>query len=166
MATFLGEWGKYRGEWMGNSTVPEAACSFQVHGIGRFATVSGFLRVLGAVYLSAFVSFGVQAQGLIGSRGILPAGEYLAGLAAGFGKGRLLGCAGSVLAGSGRRVRSCNLVVRRGGSPDRHGGVVAAARFGGLPGSVAIALFRGTGFSAFSMGSASCGSRVSGNLRR
>ena len=36
-----------------------------------------FLRLLGAIYLTAFVSFGVQAPGLIGSRGILPAGEFL-----------------------------------------------------------------------------------------
>jgi hypothetical protein len=32
---------------------------------------------LGAIYLAAFASFGVQATGLIGSRGILPAGEFL-----------------------------------------------------------------------------------------
>lgn len=31
-----------------------------------------FLRLLGLVYLAAFVSFAVQAQGLIGSDGILP----------------------------------------------------------------------------------------------
>jgi predicted DCC family thiol-disulfide oxidoreductase YuxK len=36
-----------------------------------------FLRLLGAIYLMAFASFGVQASGLIGSRGILPAGEFL-----------------------------------------------------------------------------------------
>jgi len=43
-----------------------------------------FLRLFGLIYLSAFVSFGVQAQGLIGSHGILPltelvdtAGDYL-----------------------------------------------------------------------------------------
>ena len=36
-----------------------------------------FLRLLGAIYLTAFVSFGVQAPGLIGSRGILPAREFL-----------------------------------------------------------------------------------------
>ena len=34
------------------------------------------LRALGAVYFTAFVSFGVQAGGLIGSRGILPFAEY------------------------------------------------------------------------------------------
>jgi hypothetical protein len=36
-----------------------------------------FLRLLGATYLMAFLSFGVQAQGLIGSRGILPVAEFL-----------------------------------------------------------------------------------------
>jgi predicted DCC family thiol-disulfide oxidoreductase YuxK len=43
-----------------------------------------FLRLFGLIYLSAFVSFGVQEQGLIGSHGILPltelvdtAGDYL-----------------------------------------------------------------------------------------
>ncbi|HTB90408.1 MAG TPA: lipase maturation factor family protein [Steroidobacteraceae bacterium] len=34
-----------------------------------------FLRMIGLVYLSAFVSFGVQAVGLIGSHGILPIAE-------------------------------------------------------------------------------------------
>lgn len=36
-----------------------------------------FLRVLGVVYLIAFLSLLVQIRGLIGHRGILPAGEYL-----------------------------------------------------------------------------------------
>jgi lipase maturation factor 1 len=36
-----------------------------------------FLRLLGAIYLMAFASFGVQAGGLIGSRGILPVVEFL-----------------------------------------------------------------------------------------
>ncbi|MGH8266185.1 MAG: lipase maturation factor family protein [Steroidobacteraceae bacterium] len=37
-----------------------------------------FLRLFGLIYLSAFISFGVQAQGLIGSRGILPLAELVA----------------------------------------------------------------------------------------
>ncbi len=37
-----------------------------------------FLRLLGAVYLVAFVSLWVQVDGLLGSRGILPAARYLA----------------------------------------------------------------------------------------
>src|SRR5678816_587766 len=37
-----------------------------------------FLRALGLIFLSAFYSFGFQIHGLIGERGILPAGEYLA----------------------------------------------------------------------------------------
>ena len=36
-----------------------------------------FLRGLGVVYLVAFWSLAVQVDGLIGSRGILPAGEFL-----------------------------------------------------------------------------------------
>ncbi|HEY2677945.1 MAG TPA: lipase maturation factor family protein [Steroidobacteraceae bacterium] len=36
-----------------------------------------FLRLFGLVYFSAFVSFGVQAQGLIGSHGILPLAELV-----------------------------------------------------------------------------------------
>jgi lipase maturation factor 1 len=36
-----------------------------------------FLRLFGLIYLSAFVSFGVQAQGLIGSHGILPVAELV-----------------------------------------------------------------------------------------
>jgi predicted DCC family thiol-disulfide oxidoreductase YuxK len=36
-----------------------------------------FLRLLGLIYLAAFVSFTVQAQGLIGSHGILPLSDLL-----------------------------------------------------------------------------------------
>jgi predicted DCC family thiol-disulfide oxidoreductase YuxK len=36
-----------------------------------------FLRLFGLIYLAAFASFAVQAQGLIGSHGILPLGEFL-----------------------------------------------------------------------------------------
>ncbi|HEU0017492.1 MAG TPA: DCC1-like thiol-disulfide oxidoreductase family protein [Methyloceanibacter sp.] len=35
-----------------------------------------FLRLLGLVYLAAFISFAVQAQGLIGSDGILPLAKF------------------------------------------------------------------------------------------
>jgi predicted DCC family thiol-disulfide oxidoreductase YuxK len=41
-----------------------------------------FLRLFGLIYLSAFVSFGVQAQGLIGSQGILPLTELVAAVRA------------------------------------------------------------------------------------
>jgi predicted DCC family thiol-disulfide oxidoreductase YuxK len=40
-----------------------------------------FLRLFGLIYLSAFISFGVQAQGLIGSHGILPLAELVDALA-------------------------------------------------------------------------------------
>jgi lipase maturation factor 1 len=36
-----------------------------------------FLRCLGAIYLVAFVSLGVQITGLVGARGILPAASFL-----------------------------------------------------------------------------------------
>jgi predicted DCC family thiol-disulfide oxidoreductase YuxK len=43
----------------------------------RFELVSWlFLRAIGLIYLTAFVSFGVQALGLIGSHGILPLFEF------------------------------------------------------------------------------------------
>jgi predicted DCC family thiol-disulfide oxidoreductase YuxK len=45
-----------------------------------------FLRLLGLIYLAAFVSFGIQAQGLIGSEGVLPVAGYLDALEARFGR--------------------------------------------------------------------------------
>nr|MDQ2900463.1 lipase maturation factor family protein [Acidobacteriota bacterium] len=36
-----------------------------------------FRKILGLIYLTAFVSFGLQITGLIGSQGILPAGDFL-----------------------------------------------------------------------------------------
>jgi hypothetical protein len=39
-----------------------------------------FPRALGLIYVIAFVSFGVQADGLVGSRGILPLSRYLASM--------------------------------------------------------------------------------------
>jgi lipase maturation factor 1 len=38
------------------------------------------LQLLAAVYFIAFVSWGIQAQGLIGSHGVLPASDFLAGV--------------------------------------------------------------------------------------
>jgi hypothetical protein len=46
-------------------------------GLAHLLTVRNFLRLLGAIYLIAFVSFGVQAAGLIGSHGILPVADFL-----------------------------------------------------------------------------------------
>jgi lipase maturation factor 1 len=47
-----------------------------------------FLRLFGLIYLSAFVSFAVQAQGLIGSHGILPLTEMIDDLAGRLGPQR------------------------------------------------------------------------------
>jgi lipase maturation factor 1 len=47
-----------------------------------------FLRLFGLVYLSAFVSFAVQAQGLIGSNGILPVADLVDAVAGSLGPER------------------------------------------------------------------------------
>jgi hypothetical protein len=45
----------------------------------RYDAVAGlFRRWLAVIWLIAFLSFGVQAQALIGSQGVLPVGQYLA----------------------------------------------------------------------------------------
>jgi len=44
-----------------------------------------FFRALGAIYLIAFLSFGVQAEGLIGPQGILPLGAFLKAMHDGMG---------------------------------------------------------------------------------
>jgi predicted DCC family thiol-disulfide oxidoreductase YuxK len=49
-----------------------------------------FLRLFGLIYLSAFVSFAVQAQGLIGSHGILPLAELVDNVDGRFGPERFL----------------------------------------------------------------------------
>src|SRR5947209_1266843 len=51
----------------------------------QIATARFFLRVMGAIYAIAFVSFGVQAMGLVGSHGILPAALFLGAVRAGAG---------------------------------------------------------------------------------
>jgi predicted DCC family thiol-disulfide oxidoreductase YuxK len=48
-----------------------------------------FLRLLGLIYLIAFLSFGVQSSGLIGSQGILPAADFLHTAREYFGTARL-----------------------------------------------------------------------------
>lgn len=45
-----------------------------------------FLRLLGVTYLCAFTSYAVQVDGLIGSRGVLPAAEYLDAVRRRFGR--------------------------------------------------------------------------------
>jgi predicted DCC family thiol-disulfide oxidoreductase YuxK len=47
-----------------------------------------FLRLLGLVYLSAFVSFAIQAEGLIGSHGIQPLAEFVDNIVGRFGPER------------------------------------------------------------------------------
>ncbi|MGH8752116.1 MAG: lipase maturation factor family protein, partial [Burkholderiales bacterium] len=55
----------------------------------RFERVSWlFLRAIGLIYFAAFVSFGVQALGLIGSNGILPLSDFITALNQHFGARR------------------------------------------------------------------------------
>ena len=55
----------------------------------RYALVSFlFLRGFGLIYLAAFLSFAVQAQGLIGSHGILPLAELVDAISASVGRER------------------------------------------------------------------------------
>jgi lipase maturation factor 1 len=56
-----------------------------------------FLRALGCIYFSAFYSLVFQIRGLIGPRGILPAGEYLEAVARSFGHATGLWFAPSLL---------------------------------------------------------------------
>ena len=49
------------------------AASSRSYSVGRWL----FLRLLGLVYLIAFVSLWVQIEGLVGADGILPVGDYL-----------------------------------------------------------------------------------------
>ena len=45
-----------------------------------------FARALAVIYAFAFASFGMQVRGLIGSDGILPAGDFLAAVRANYGR--------------------------------------------------------------------------------
>jgi len=56
---------------------------------GEARTVALFLRLMGLVYVAAFISLWVQVSGLLGSDGILPAREYLAAARSQLGAGRL-----------------------------------------------------------------------------
>jgi hypothetical protein len=56
-----------------------------------------FLRALGLIFFSAFYSLAFQLHGLVGPRGILPAGEYLARVAAVLGPVERLGYAPTLL---------------------------------------------------------------------
>src|SRR5579871_4255034 len=54
----------------------------------RFLSRWFFLRALGLIYFSAFYSLVFQIRGLIGPRGILPAGQYLQAVANSLGHTR------------------------------------------------------------------------------
>jgi predicted DCC family thiol-disulfide oxidoreductase YuxK len=50
-------------------------------------SIAIFARAIALIYAVAFASFGMQARGLIGSDGILPVGDFLAGVRANYGSG-------------------------------------------------------------------------------
>jgi len=58
----------------------------------RRLNVHILLQAIAAVYLIAFVSWGIQAQGLIGSHGILPAGDFLAAVHGQLGRAAYWNC--------------------------------------------------------------------------
>jgi predicted DCC family thiol-disulfide oxidoreductase YuxK len=61
----------------------------RTHEPPRYELVSFlFLRGFGLLYLAAFLSFAVQAQGLIGSHGVLPLAELVDAVSAGSGRER------------------------------------------------------------------------------
>ena len=71
-----------------------------------------FLRALGVFFFSAFYSLAFQARGLIGPRGVLPAGEYLQRVAAVLGPARRLWYAPTLLwLGSGDRALTALVVA-------------------------------------------------------
>src|ERR1700738_3099968 len=72
-----------------------------------------FLRALGLVFLSAFYSLAFQIHGLIGERGILPAGEYLSQVGAAFGGVQRVWYAPTLL-GLGAGARALTVVVGAG----------------------------------------------------
>jgi len=57
----------------------------QLAQVRPLVSVPNFLRVLASIYFIAFCSLGVQALGLIGSRGILPFGDFLDAVKQSFG---------------------------------------------------------------------------------
>src|SRR5260370_7463056 len=63
-----------------------------------------FLRALGLIYFSAFYSFVFQIRGLIGPRGLLPAGEYLEQVAGVMGHARYWYAPTVLWLGSGPRA--------------------------------------------------------------
>jgi predicted DCC family thiol-disulfide oxidoreductase YuxK len=54
----------------------------------HFLTRWLFLRLLGVIYLVAFLSLGVQIAGLVGEKGLLPSGRFLEALSASMGSER------------------------------------------------------------------------------
>ena len=84
------------------------------------ATTRLFLRLLGLVYITAFASLALQVEGLVGSRGIVPASEFLSWARSQTGAERYWLRADALLAGRERRGASARELGRgRPGGPAR-----------------------------------------------
>ena len=125
-----------------------------------------FLRGLGVVYLAAFWSLAVQVDGLIGSRGILPAGEFLRTIGPALGEHRVLAAPDLALA---RLLRSglARPLLGRGG---RERPASWRGSFPGLPGAaldgVPVADGGGATVPGISVGRAPAGGGPAGNPLR
>ncbi|MDE2291235.1 MAG: lipase maturation factor family protein, partial [Elusimicrobia bacterium] len=85
-----------------------------------------FLKGLALSYLAAFVSYALQARGLVGPRGIMPAGEFLARAARALGPARwldvptvfwLVGTSGAALTGVAWAGAALSLLLLAGLAP-------------------------------------------------
>jgi hypothetical protein len=63
-----------------------------------------FLRAMGAIYFSAFLALVFQVRGLVGTNGVLPAGEYLQKVSAAFGGLRYWYAPTVLWLGNGNRI--------------------------------------------------------------
>ena len=127
--------------------------------------VRTFLMFLGFVFFIAFTSFGLQAPGLIGSRGIVPVRGVSPDDPRVGGSRRLLGHPEYLVAASRRRGSAGSVDRRRRVRPGGHFHALEADGPGALRRAVAFALFGGAGVSLVPVGHPAGGSGLPGYLR-
>ena len=134
----------------------------------RYAGVEWlFLRILAAIYFIAFASLGLQITGLIGARGILPAGRYLAAVHDMFGIESYWMAPSHLLDRAQRRVFDRRMRGRR-----RHFAGPAGGLSWNVPALVAAVhpvsfpLHHWTGLPVVPVGHAAARNRISGDLLR
>ncbi len=125
-----------------------------------------FLRILGAISLVAFLSLGVQIDGLVGENGILPARDSCSAVSAQFGTSEILARSDALLDLRLERA-SPRAVPRRG---DRLHPADAGLRAGAVRvpplGPLSFAQRRVPGVSELPVGHAAAGGAVSRDLSR